>query len=109
MDSVAGFSACCIWTLFRSDCGESYASGTSDELRFTPAGTFHVTPGGQQRLAAGYLEDLFLVSPSVSITAGLRTDWWRNEGEGLRVTEGQLNPRLAVLWAWCPAVALESS
>jgi outer membrane receptor protein involved in Fe transport len=73
-------------------------SGTSEEQRFTPAGTFEVEAGGTQRLAAAFVEDLFVVSPSLTLTAGLRADWWRNEGEGAELTEGQLNPRLGLLW-----------
>jgi outer membrane receptor protein involved in Fe transport len=68
-----------------------YARGTSDELRFTPAGTFAVSAGGSQRHAAAYVEDLFSVTPSLSVTAGARADWWRDQRE--------LSPRLAVLWS----------
>ena len=64
--------------------------GTSDELR----GTSRVSAGGTQRSAALYLEDLFAVTPELTVTAGLRTDWWKNED----YTEGQLNPRVSVLW-----------
>jgi outer membrane receptor protein involved in Fe transport len=66
------------------------AKGVSDELRFTPAGTFAVEAGGRQRTAALYLEDLFAVTPRLSITAGVRGDAYRDET--------QLNPRLSVLW-----------
>jgi outer membrane receptor protein involved in Fe transport len=53
-----------------------------------------VIAGGTQRSAALYLEDLFAVTPELTVTAGLRTDWWKNED----YTEGQLNPRVSVLW-----------
>ena len=85
------------------------ASGRSDELRFTPAGTFRVTPGGRQRSAAAYVEDLFNISPVLTLTAGIRTDWWRNEGDAGRLTEGQVNPRLAVLWRAGDALTLSAS
>ena len=82
------------------------ASGTSDELRFTNAGTFRVEAGGTQRLGAAYLEDLFAVTDALSITAGIRTDWWRTS-EGAQ--EGQLNPRLSVLWRANDALTLTAS
>lgn len=68
-----------------------YAGGRSVELR---AGS-PTTTGGSQRTAALYVEDLFSASPSLTITAGLRGDWWKNEGGG---TELEANPRLSVLW-----------
>jgi outer membrane receptor protein involved in Fe transport len=74
------------------------ASGTSDERRFTASGTFHVETGGTQRTAAAYLEDIVSISPALTLIAGLRADWWRNEGEGNELTEGQANPRLSLLW-----------
>jgi outer membrane receptor protein involved in Fe transport len=83
--------------------------GVSDELRFTPGGTFRVESGGRQRTGAAYLEDLFAISPSLAITAGIRTDGWRNEGGGLRATEVQLNPRLSVLWRPADAVSFSAS
>jgi len=60
--------------------------GTSDELR----GTTRVIAGGKQRTAAVYLEDLFAVTPSLTVTAGARADYWANETE--------VNPRVSVLW-----------
>ena len=74
--------------------------GSSDEVRFTATGTpFEFSAGGRQRMAAAYVEDLFTISPSVIITAGLRTDAWRNESDDDRhSTEVQLNPRVSVLW-----------
>jgi outer membrane receptor protein involved in Fe transport len=87
------------------------AEGVSDELRFTPAGTFHVEAGGRQRTAAVYLEDLFAVAPSVTITGGLRADGWYNEQNGAsgRAAEVQLNPRLSVLWRAADALSLSAS
>jgi outer membrane receptor protein involved in Fe transport len=85
------------------------AEGASDELRFTPNGTFHVEAGGRQRTASAYIEDLFAVSPSVTVTAGVRTDGWRNESDGGRATEVQLNPRLSVLWRTGDALSLTAS
>jgi len=86
-----------------------YAEGTSDELRFTPAGTFHVEAGGTQRGAALYLEDLIVLTPDVSVTAGIRTDFWHNESRGGRSTEGQVNPRLSVLWRANDALSFSAS
>ncbi|MDP9192107.1 MAG: TonB-dependent receptor [Acidobacteriota bacterium] len=85
------------------------AEGVSDELRFTPNGTFRVEAGGRQRTASAYIEDLFAVSPSVTVVAGVRTDGWRNEGDGGRATEVQLNPRLSVLWRTGDALSLTAS
>ncbi|HKR65964.1 MAG TPA: TonB-dependent receptor, partial [Thermoanaerobaculia bacterium] len=68
-----------------------YASGTSDELR----GTARVVAGGTQRTAALYVEDLFAITPSMTLTAGWRGDWVRNEGGA---TEIQGNPRVSLLW-----------
>lgn len=73
------------------------AKGTSEELRFTPNGTFDVRAGGRQRTAAAYVEDLFTISSSVSLTTGVRFDSWQNEGEELQHDETSLNPRVALL------------
>ena len=80
-------------------------SGTSDELRFTPAGTFRVEAGGRQRTAAAFIEDVFSIRPSLSLIAGLRADFWRT-GE---TSEGQLNPRLSLLWRASDRLALSAS
>ncbi len=74
------------------------ASGTSDEMRFTANGTFHVEAGGTQRTAAAFVEDIFSISPAVTLIAGVRADWWRNEGEDRALSEGRTNPRLSLLW-----------
>jgi outer membrane receptor protein involved in Fe transport len=68
-----------------------YASGTSDEMR----GALRVKAGGSQRTAALYVEDLFSATPALTITAGLRGDWWRNKDGG---SEIEANPRLSLLW-----------
>jgi len=60
--------------------------GTSDELR----GETRAAAGGRQRTAALYVEDLFVVTPKLTVTSGLRADYWSNET--------QLNPRVSVLW-----------
>lgn len=87
-----------------------YAEGTSDELRFAANGTTsRVAAGGTQRIAAAYLEDVFALSPALTLTAGARTDWWRNEGTGGRLTEGQFNPRATLLWRANDALALSAS
>jgi outer membrane receptor protein involved in Fe transport len=87
-----------------------HARGTSDELRFTNTGTAEVSAGGRQRSAAAYIEDLFALSPSLSITAGLRTDWWWNESiDGDETTNGQINPRVAMLWRANERIAFSAS
>jgi outer membrane receptor protein involved in Fe transport len=73
-----------------------YARGRSDEQR----GANFVTAGGTQNQLAAYVEDLFSVTPSLSVTAGLRADRWR-------ATE--LSPRLSVLWRANGALALSAS
>jgi outer membrane receptor protein involved in Fe transport len=45
----------------------------------------------------------------VAVTAGIRTDGWRNESSGLRATEVQLNPRLSVLWHVADSLSLAAS
>lgn len=78
-----------------------FAKGASEELRFTAAGTFPVSAGGSQQHTAVFVEDLFAVTPAVSVTAGLRADWWRDERE--------LSPRLAVLWRSSDGLTLSAS
>ena len=68
--------------------------GTSEEMRFTNSGTFRVDAGGTQRTAAAYIEDLFAITPSLSVTGGIRADWIRSD----EVSETQVNPRVAILW-----------
>ncbi|HEX7808793.1 MAG TPA: TonB-dependent receptor, partial [Thermoanaerobaculia bacterium] len=56
----------------------------------------HASAIEREQLAAGaYLEDLFAVAPQLTITAGVRADWWRSDS-GAR--ESQVNPRVAILW-----------
>ena len=86
-----------------------HARGTSEETRYTPNGVFAVNAGGVQRTGAAYVEDLFAVSPRVSVTAGVRADWWRNDGEGVRHTESALNPRLSILWHVRPDLGISAS
>lgn len=45
---------------------------------------------GRQHTAAAYVEDIFAATPALTVTAGVRGDWWSNES--------QVNPRLSVLW-----------
>jgi outer membrane receptor protein involved in Fe transport len=80
------------------------ADGVSDELRFTPAGTFRVEAGGRQRSAALYVEDLFAVTPNLSVTTGMRADEVRSGGREL-----QFNPRLSVLWRAADALSFSAS
>ena len=86
-----------------------YASGTSDELRFTPNGTFRVAASGRQRTAALYLEDLFAITPELSLTAGIRGDGWRNTGADAEHEETALDPRLSLLWHASPSLSLSAS
>ncbi|HUR79539.1 MAG TPA: TonB-dependent receptor, partial [Thermoanaerobaculia bacterium] len=73
-----------------------YATGRSDEDR----GAVFVSAGGTQRTGAVYVEDLFTVTPALSITAGLRADWWR---------EAELSPRLSLLWRANPSLAFSAA
>lgn len=73
-----------------------YARGRSDEQR----GASFVTAGGTQNHLAAYAEDLFAVTPALSITAGLRADRWRGT---------EVSPRLSVLWRANPALAISAS
>ena len=82
-----------------------HARGTSEELRFTAAGTFRVDAGGTQRGAAAYVEDLFAITPALIVTGGIRADWIDSD----EVTEGQFNPRLSVLWRASDRLALSAS
>jgi outer membrane receptor protein involved in Fe transport len=85
------------------------ADGTSDELRFTPQGTFRAEAGGTQRTAAVYVEGLFAVSPSFSITAGVRGDGWSDESDARRTSTIQMNPRLSLLWRANNTLAFSAS
>ena len=73
-----------------------YAKGRSDEER----GTAFVSTGGTQETGALYVEDLFAVTPSLSVTAGIRADRWR---------ETELSPRLSVLWRATPSLAFSAA
>jgi outer membrane receptor protein involved in Fe transport len=86
-----------------------YADGVSDELRFTPTGSFRVEAGGTQRTAALYIEDLFAITPELAVTAGIRTDGWRSEDDFFRSTEVQLNPRVGLLWRALPELSFAAS
>ncbi|HEX8170709.1 MAG TPA: TonB-dependent receptor [Thermoanaerobaculia bacterium] len=82
--------------------------GRSDELRFAANGTTsRVSDGGRQRGGGLYLEDVFTVTPSLSITGGVRGDFIRNEPPGS--TEHQLNPRLSLLWRANDRVAFSAA
>ena len=85
------------------------ARGTSEELRFTPNGTFRVEAGGRQTTTSAFLEDLVAITPALSLTAGIRADWWRNESDGGEATEGQANPRVSLLWRASDALSLSAS
>ncbi|HEX7150664.1 MAG TPA: TonB-dependent receptor [Thermoanaerobaculia bacterium] len=69
-------------------------SGESDELRFAGPTPVRVVAGGRQRTSAAFVEDVFVVTPEVSVTAGLRYDAWRND----EALDQAWSPRLSVLW-----------
>lgn len=73
-----------------------YAEGRSDEQR----GANFVSAGGTQNHLAAYVEDLFAVTPSLSVTAGLRADRWE---------ETEISPRISALWRANPSLALSAS
>jgi outer membrane receptor protein involved in Fe transport len=56
-----------------------------------------------------YVEDLLVVSPSLSITAGARVDGWSDESDARRTSKTRLNPRLSVLWRANDALAFSAS
>lgn len=85
------------------------AEGTSEERRFTPSGTFDVAAGGEQSTAGVFVEDLVTITPALSLTAGVRGDFWRNEGDDTRREDSALSPRLALLWRASDALALSAS
>ena len=67
--------------------------GESDELRFTPAGTFRVVAGGEQKTAGAFVETIAALRTNLTLTAGLRLDAWNSES-----TEVALDPRLSLLY-----------
>lgn len=73
-----------------------YAKGRSDEQR----GETFVTAGGRQSHYAAFVEDLFTITPSLSVAAGLRADRWR---------ETEISPRLSALWRANGSLALSAS
>ena len=82
-----------------------HVRGTSNELRFTNAGTFNVSAGGTQRSYAVYAEDIFAATPAISVTGGVRADFIDSE----EVSERQLSPRVSVLWRANDAVSFAAS
>ncbi|HUP49300.1 MAG TPA: TonB-dependent receptor [Thermoanaerobaculia bacterium] len=79
-----------------------HVSGRSEERQFAPAGaTTEVVSSGRQRTVAGFVEDVLLVSPALSITAGLRLDGWEREH--------RWSPRLAALYRPARGPALTAS
>jgi len=90
-------------------------SGASDETQFTATGTRFVESAGKQRTSAAFLEDLFMVSDRVSITAGLRFDGWRNFDAHRNVTplanrsDSAWSPRLTVLFRANDRLSLTAS
>lgn len=73
------------------------ARGTSEELRATG----RTETGGRQRTGALYAEDLFSVTPALSVSAGIRADRWRDQNE--------LSPRVSALWRTNDALAFSVS
>jgi len=73
-----------------------FAEGRSDEQR----GAVFVSAGGTQNITSVFVEDLFAVTPALSITAGVRADWWR---------DAHVSPRVSLLWRAHPSVAFSAS
>ncbi|HEX2834034.1 MAG TPA: TonB-dependent receptor [Thermoanaerobaculia bacterium] len=86
---------------------EIAARGAGGSAQYThPLGARHVVVAGldvrhanaieREQLATGvYVEDLFSVASDLTITAGLRGDWWRSEAGA---SEAELSPRVSLLW-----------
>jgi outer membrane receptor protein involved in Fe transport len=78
--------------------------GESDELQLSPARTTRVISAGQQRTISAFVEDVFALSPSMSLTAALRYDGWRNFAASRNDvalasrSEEAWSPRVAILW-----------
>jgi len=63
----------------------------------------HANALERSHLGSGaYVEDLVSVSPRLTISGGVRADWWRSEGGA---SETSLNPRVSVLWRGLSASA----
>ena len=86
-----------------------FAKGRSDERRFTPAGTFDVSAGGEQTAIGVFVEDLVSITPSLTLTAGVRLDVWANDGESVERSDRSFSPRVAMLWRASDRLALSAS
>ena len=80
-------------------------SGSSDEQQFAFNGTTSfVSSGGRQRTGSLFAEDRFAITPSVSVTVGIRYDDWRNYDAHRNATalagrsDEAWSPRLAALY-----------
>ncbi|MEA2491315.1 MAG: hypothetical protein QOH21_3107, partial [Acidobacteriota bacterium] len=82
-----------------------YVRGESDELRFTPAGTFPVSAGGTQETASAFVEGIAALGTRMTATAALRVDGWRNGS----TTNVQANPRVSLLYRANDALSFTGS
>jgi len=80
-----GYGANAQWTRVLSGKHVLVAGADVSSVRGTANGV-----GGRQRTGAVYAEDIFAINSSLSLTTGVRADWWSDEA--------QLNPRVSVLW-----------
>jgi outer membrane receptor protein involved in Fe transport len=79
-------------------------TGASEELQYAVSGK--VTPSrvaGRQRDVSGYVEDVATLSPSATLSAGVRFDSWRNcdaDRNGIALadrSDGAFSPRVTLL------------
>lgn len=79
---------------------ERGVDGTDDEI----SGTKETTVFGRQRAVAAFAEDSLVVTPSLTATAALRFDGWRNfdaHRDGAKLasrSDDAWSPRMALLW-----------
>jgi outer membrane receptor protein involved in Fe transport len=89
--------------------------GESDELQFSPARTTRVISAGRQRTTSAFAEDVFMLTPSISLTTALRYDGWRNLDASRNDvalasrSEDAWSPRVAILWKRSEALAFTTS
>ena len=93
--------------------------GTSEDTAFLPSGPALRPSGGEQRSAAGYLEDVATFSPRWTASAGIRFDAWENVS-GSTFVGGQRvlladrsarawSPRLSTIFALSPVLSWTAS
>ncbi len=93
--------------------------GTSEDTVFLPSGSSLRPSGGIQATAAGWIEDVAALSPSLTASASLRYDAW-NDLDGRSFTGGAAisvpdrsadswSPRLSAVWAAGRTLSLTAS